>query len=239
MILDTLQRRVPDSYSDDTLKRIRSALALIDLTLNNRYTFFPYDDRGDTHDIWRNWLRFYGNRLSTSHPNVIKTVEDFLRSSRSTRRGGAYTDSVRGPDELPDILEEQEAWNKANDAYNSLEPEYKTLLPPPSESLGPAPLSSLATPFQNYINNEADPEALEEARDALGMIPPEEVEDYINNDESENEAQGNAVSQRVTPMYQSALPGVKPEWVTIMIRADILQQLLQNKMATVDGIRQI
>jgi len=47
------------------------------------------------------------------------------------------------------------------------------------------------------------------------------------------------VSQRVAPMYQTALPKVKPEWVSIMIRADILQQLLQNKNATVDGIRQI
>ena len=150
------------------------------------------------------------------------------------QRGGAYT-SARGPEELPNILEEQDAWNKVNDAYNSLEPEYKTLLPPPE----PAPLSSLATPFQNYINNEADPEALEEARDALGMVPPEEIDNYINNTEYENEAQGNSVSQRVTPMYQSALPRVKPEWVTIMIRADILQQLLQNKMATVDGIRQV
>ena len=149
-------------------------------------------------------------------------------------QGGAYT-SARGPEELPNILEEQDAWNKANDAYNNLEPEYKTLLPPPE----PAPLSSLATPFQNYINNEADPEALEEARDALGMVPPEEIDNYINNTEYENEVQGNSVSQRVTPMYQSALPRVKPEWVTIMIRADILQQLLQNKMATVDGIRQV
>ena len=150
------------------------------------------------------------------------------------QRGGAYT-SDRGPEELPNILEEQDAWNKANDAYNNLEPEYKTLLPPPE----PAPLSSLATPFQNYINNEADPEALEEARDALGMVPPEEIDNFINNTEYENEVQGNSVSQRVTPMYQSALPRVKPEWVTIMIRADILQQLLQNKMATVDGIRQV
>ena len=238
MIVDIEDRPAIDSYTNDKVERVRKALALIDLTRNNGYKFFPYYDPGDTPAIWKNWLMNNRRRLS-SHPKVITIVEDFLRSSRSTRRGGAYTDSVRGPDELPDILEEQEAWNKANDAYNSLEPEYKTLLPPPSESLGPAPLSSLATPFQNYINNEADPEALEEARDALGMIPPEEVEDYINNDESENEAQGNAVSQRVTPMYQSALPGVKPEWVTIMIRADILQQLLQNKMATVDGIRQI
>ena len=152
------------------------------------------------------------------------------------QQGGAYTPTpIRGPEELPDILEEQEAWNKANDAYNNLDPTYKTLLPPPE----PAPISSLATPFQNYINNEADPEALEEARDSLGMVSPEEIEDYINNDEYENEMNGNAVSQRVAPMYQTALPRVKPEWVSIMIRADILQQLLQNKNATVDGIRQI
>ena len=152
------------------------------------------------------------------------------------QEGGAYTPTpIRGPEELPDILEEQEAWSKANDAYNNLDPTYKTLLPPPE----PAPISSLATPFQNYINNEADPEALEEARDSLGMVSPEEIEDYINNDEYENEMNGNAVSQRVAPMYQTALPRVKPEWVSIMIRADILQQLLQNKNATVDGIRQI
>jgi len=164
---------------------------------------------------------------------LIRSVKDEIDHpplQRKAWRGGAYTPTpIRGPEELPDILEEQDAWNKANDAYNNLEPEYKTLLPPPE----PAPISSLATPFQNYINNEADPEALEEARDSLGMVSPEEIEDYINNNEYENEMNGNAVSQRVAPMYQTALPRVKPEWVPIMIRADILQQLLQNKMASV------
>ena len=170
---------------------------------------------------------------------LIKNVKGEIDNpplQRKAWRGGAYTPTpLRGPEELPDILEEQEAWNKANDAYNNLDPTYKTLLPPPE----PAPISSLATPFQNYINNEADPEALEEARDALGMVPPEDIEDYINNDEYENENNGNSVSERVAPMYQTALPRVKPEWVSIMIRADILQQLLQNKIPTVDGIRQI
>ena len=170
--------------------------------------------------------------------DLNKAKEDYkeIYEKILSAKGGAYTPTpIRGPEELPDILEEQEAWNKANDAYNNLDPTYKTLLPPPE----PAPISSLATPFQNYINNEADPEALEEARDSLGMVSPEEIEDYINNDEYENEMNGNAVSQRVAPMYQTALPRVKPEWVSIMIRADILQQLLQNKMPTVDGIRQI
>jgi hypothetical protein len=236
IIVDTLQREVPKDYSDDNIIRIEHALNAMDLTRNNGYKFFEFYDQGDTREIWRKWYNDKKNFIDGHHPGIKGIINKELPG---TLRGGAYTESVRGPDELPDILEEQDAWNKANDAYNNLEPEYKTLLPPPSESLGPAPLSSLATPFQNYINNEADPEALEEARDALGMIPPEEVEDYINNDEFENEMNGNAVSQRVTPMYQSALPGVKPEWVTIMIRADILQQLLQNKMATVDGIRQI
>ena len=160
--------------------------------------------------------------------DLNKAKEDYkeIYEKILSAKGGAYTPTpIRGPEELPDILEEQEAWNKANDAYNNLDPTYKTLLPPPE----PAPISSLAMPFQNYINNEADPEALEEARDSLGMVSPEEIEDYINNDEYENEMNGNAVSQRVAPMYQTALPKVKPEWVSIMIRADILQQLLQNK----------
>jgi hypothetical protein len=51
------------------------------------------------------------------------------------------------------------------------------------------------------------------------MISPDEIEDFMINDNSE-------VTQRVTPMYTAALPKVKPEWIPIMIRADILQQLL-------------
>ena len=54
------------------------------------------------------------------------------------------------------------------------------------------------------------------------MVSPDEIEDYMINDELES----NSVVQRVTPMYQAALPKVKPEWIPIMIRADILQQLL-------------
>ena len=130
------------------------------------------------------------------------------------KKGGAYT-PVRDPEDLHNILEEQDAWNNANDAYNSLEPEYKKLLPPPDV----APISSLTIPFQNYLNEEGDPDALEEARDTLGMISPDEIEDFMINDNSE-------VTQRVTPMYTAALPKVKPEWIPIMIRADILQQLL-------------
>ena len=181
------------------------------------------------------WAFLHNNATQEEKKRALDLIKS-VKTKLDEFRGGAYTPTpLRGPEELPDILEEQDAWNKANDAYNNLDPTYKTLLPPPE----PAPISSLATPFQNYINNEADPEALEEARDALGMVPPEDIEDYINNDEYENENNGNSVSERVAPMYQTALPRVKPEWVSIMIRADILQQLLQNKIPTVDGIRQI
>jgi hypothetical protein len=35
--------------------------------------------------------------------------------------------------------------------------------------------------------------------------------------------------QRIKPYYEKALPGIQPEWVPIMARADVLSMALKNK----------
>jgi hypothetical protein len=113
-------------------------------------------------------------------------------------------------------MAEQAAWEDANSAYYSLEPEYRKLLPEPTD---PAPISTVVEPFNRYIEDNADDEPLEDARSAVGMLSPEQVEDSLNNLNSPH-------LDHVTPLYQKALPLVNKAWIPIMVRADMLKTLL-------------
>ena len=142
---------------------------------------------------------------------------------RPVYRGGATNmDSIPkpirvSPDDLSPIVAEQSAWEDANDAYNAIEPEYQSLLPEPSD---PAPISSLVEPFNKYIEENAEDDPLEEARSAVGMLSPEQVEKSLADVESPE-------LEHITPLYEKALPRVGKAWIPIMVRADMLKNLLE------------
>ena len=142
---------------------------------------------------------------------------------RPAYRGGATNmDSIPkpirvSPDDLSPIVAEQSAWEDANDAYNAIEPEYQSLLPAPSD---PAPISSLVEPFNKYIEENAEDDPLEEARSAVGMLSPEQVEKSLADVESPE-------LEHITPLYEKALPRVGKAWIPIMVRADMLKNLLE------------
>jgi hypothetical protein len=92
------------------------------------------------------------------------------------------------------------------------------LLPEPSD---PAPISSLVEPFNKYIEENADKEPLEEARTAVGMLSPEQVENTLQNENSSE-------LEHITPLYEKALPRVNKAWIPTMAKADMVQQLALN-----------
>jgi hypothetical protein len=101
-----------------------------------------------------------------------------------------------------------------NKNYNSLEPMYQQMLPEPE----PAPIHSLTEPIHRFIDDFAEEDPLEEARETVGLLAPHEVDDLMAND--------NGVMDRIKPLYQKALPSAKDEWVPILVRADSLRTLL-------------
>jgi hypothetical protein len=134
-------------------------------------------------------------------------------------RGGANNKPINvSPDDLTPVIAEQNAWEDVNNAYNSLDPEYQSMLPEPSD---PAPISSLVEPFNKYIAENADEEPLEEARTAVGMLSPEQVENTLQNENSSE-------LEHITPLYEKALPRVNKAWIPTMAKADIVQQLALN-----------
>ena len=134
-------------------------------------------------------------------------------------RGGANNKPIKvSPDDLTPVIAEQNAWEDVNNAYNSLDPEYQQMLPEPSD---PAPISSLVEPFNKYIAENADEEPLEEARTAVGMLSPEQVENSLQNENSSE-------MDHITPLYEKALPHVNKAWIPTMAKADMVQQLALN-----------
>ena len=105
-----------------------------------------------------------------------------------------------------------------NDARNALEPEYQKLLPEPD----PAPINSLVEPFNRYIEENADPEHIEEARNTVRTMAPDDVEMALNHDHDDEPLKS------VIPIYKKALPRVGESWIPIMVRADMLKTLLQT-----------
>jgi len=92
------------------------------------------------------------------------------------------------------------------------------MLPKPE----PAPVTRLTEPIHRYIDDFAEEDPLEEARDAVGLLSPKDVDDVYQNDKG--------TMDRIAPLYSKALPGTKDEWIPIMVRADMLRTILPVHM---------
>ena len=83
-------------------------------------------------------------------------------------------------------------------------------------------------PFQKYIEeNTEDPESLTESREAVDMLPPNELEELMKP--SIIDTVDSRPMARIKPYYEKALPGIGTPWVPIMVRADILSRLLKER----------
>jgi hypothetical protein len=119
-----------------------------------------------------------------------------------------------GPDEIVPLIAQQVAWEGVNKHYNSLDPEYKKMLPEPEDP----PIYSLTEPMHRYIDENANEEMLNNARDQAKQMSPDEVDDVFTND--------NGSMKHLEPIYTKALPSVNKKWVPNMVRADLLRTIL-------------
>jgi hypothetical protein len=128
--------------------------------------------------------------------------------------GGSRPNISVGPDDIPKVLAQQVAWENMNKEYSELEPEYQQMIPEPE----PAPIHSLTEPIHRFIDEFADEDPLEEARESVGLLAPHEIDDLMANDKG--------VMDRIKPLYAKAIPSAKDEWIPILVRADSLRTLL-------------
>ena len=183
----------------------------------------------DAHAIVTSPKYFYN--IDWTNPRAITDFYNKMYNELDTRiaanqnkmykaSGGSIQKQINvSPHDLTPILAEQKAWHTMSTARNDLEPEYQKLLP----EADPAPIQSLVEPFNKYIAENADPEELEEARNAVGMMSKEDIDVALNDDMNTTEP-----LMRVTPMYKKALPRVGKAWIPVMVRADMLRTLLHR-----------
>jgi hypothetical protein len=110
------------------------------------------------------------------------------------------------------VLEEQTLWEKLFDAYEALPDEFKALVPEP----GLSPLLNSTT------RNLAANDTIEEARDAAGLLTPDEMEDFMADD-----IEYSPSMETVLKLYRESLPTISQSWLPVIIRADILSNVLE------------
>ena len=129
---------------------------------------------------------------------------------KGKQRGGNLGEIAIAP-----LLTEQLAWEKINNEYKNLEPEYQKMLPEPEQS----PVVTATEPFINYINEFSDPILIETTEEYIQQMSPEEIDDIFQNDNGESMG-------LLFPMFSEALPDTDPEWIPNIIRAYTLRLVL-------------
>jgi len=153
------------------------------------------------------------SHFQTLHPthDITKFFEVLPEEDTHLLRGGAINTIHDTIDDIPYTLALQSLWEEGHKRYKDLEPKYQQMLPEPDE----APIEALKEPFHRYMDEEGDQELLEEARDTIGLMAPDEADTLFVND-----------SPRITTLYEQALPEVDDRLIPIFIRADMLRFLL-------------
>ena len=130
--------------------------------------------------------------------------------------GGSYSDQDDipiSPHDILSILAKHYAWQELKEQYDSLEPEYRQLLPEPEDS----EIHVLTQPMNRYIDEFADEDLVEEARNAVDLLSPDDMESLFDDGEP---------MSRIVPHYAMALPQTKEEWIPVMVKADILRRYM-------------
>jgi hypothetical protein len=133
-------------------------------------------------------------------------ISDFFDSDdfKGIQTGGSRFEHYP-PRNLDFLLEEQEAWEELAEAHAISESEYLPPLPVP-------PIVSVIRPFKKYIDLHST-DALEEARESLGLLNPSELTDLMHHEH-------NPVIDRIIQPYRQALPDVPEEWLPVFIKCD-------------------
>jgi hypothetical protein len=156
--------------------------------------------------------RFYNINWDsdTSLVNFINNIK------KEPQRGGSslvHVNANFSPKTIVPLLEEQEGWEEMNDAYNNLNEEQKLLFEEPESE----PINTVVEVFNSYTDKTADQEALEEARNTVGLLTPEEADEAMETDTDSFD--------KVVSAYSNAFKAINPSWVPIMARADMLRVL--------------
>ena len=117
------------------------------------------------------------------------------------------------PYDLSHVLAEQSVWDDMAKAYHHMSPYHKNLMGP----LETAPVEELKEPMKRYISKNADPDALEEVRTAVGLLSPAELEECFHGSSS--------TADRIMSLYSAAIGNLNTEWLYPLMLSDIIETL--------------
>jgi len=143
-----------------------------------------------------------------------ENIKDFLemshlKASGVSARGGGFQ---MGGASYTDIIEEQDAWKKAIDLYESIDPSLQYLLP----ELDPPPIDILVNASTNLYTPKQ--EALEEATEFIGLLSPDDFDDALQNDTES--------FLHIKKLYREAFPEVSEELLPSFVRSHMIKQLV-------------
>ena len=138
------------------------------------------------------------------------------------KKGGAYSQ-----DSLDEFYNKQKAWNNAEKEYMNVPDNYKEALPLP----GPSPfLEMLFKIFKQFIDDNADDTYIDEAREAVGMLSSEDLDEIMNeNTRSPQDEKIQNILEYLKEYYKKALPHVNDNWIPIIIKADITAMFVEPR----------
>jgi hypothetical protein len=148
--------------------------------------------------------------------NDEEVIADLLRYTKGD--GQTVLDKPAKGGGLPDmnnltpVLAEQTLWEDLHSSYKDIPEDLRMYFDPPPE-MDP-PVYSLIQPFLHYIQDNADTDALEDARISVDILPENQLEEAIQG-----------VPNSLYTLYSQALPKVHPAWLPSMILSDTVSKL--------------
>lgn len=141
-----------------------------------------------------------------------------LAAKAGRQGGGARSNDEYIPISIKSLIQQQSIWEDANHLFNTLHAEFKAILPKP----GPPPVLEILNPIIYFLTKHANQDKLEEARAAIGLLSPEDLDMLMNpNDYS------SSITQRIHGLYEKALPQARLFWIPTIVRADILSEFFK------------
>ena len=84
--------------------------------------------------------------------------------------------------------------------------------------------------FKQFIDDNADDTYIDEAREAVGMLSSEDLDEIMNeNTRSPQDEKIQNILEYLKEYYKKALPHVNDNWIPIIIKADITAMFVEPR----------
>ena len=87
---------------------------------------------------------------------------------------------------------------------------------------GSPPIFKIVNYLTHFLNTHANEQNLKEAREAVGLLSPQDIENLINSKDY-----SFSTTQYIHSLYEKALPNLRLYWIPTIVKADILSEFFK------------